>query len=277
MDSFYRQRRLAEGYPDLPKLAHEKFSAMIEKRKDDLERIENLLGYLNRLIDVSCGKKILVLGCGPKPQAIQIFLEKNYDVIGVEPVSLHVQSANEYLGSLNAVLEGAAEQIPLPDASQDVIFFESVLEHVDSPDQAIKEIFRVLRPGGIAYITTTNRYKFSLTGDNGEFDVPFYNWLPRLVKECIVFHQLHYKPSLAGYTERPAVHWWSYSDLCDLGRRAGFGKFYSLLDLVRPDDPNITKSALRRFILPKLQRSPWLRALALTQLSGEIIMFKRLD
>jgi len=35
--------------------------------------------------------------------------------------------------------------------------------------------------GGIAYITTTNRLRFSLRGDNGEYNVRFFNWLPRVV------------------------------------------------------------------------------------------------
>ena len=129
---------------------------------------------------------------------------------------------------------GAAEAIPLADASQDVVFFENVLEHVDSPRLSLTEIFRVLKPGGIAYVTTTNRLRFSLVGRNDEYRVPFYNWAPKLVKESYVFLHLHYRPELANFTERPAVHWFSYADLCALGRDVGFSSFYSPLDCRRP-------------------------------------------
>ena len=99
---------------------------------------------------------------------------------------------------------------------------EHVLEHADSPRQSLAEIYRVLIPGGVAYIATSNRYHFSPIGYNGEFNVPFYNWFPDALKEAFVHHHLHFKPSLANYTPRPAVHWFCYSDLCRVGRDAGF-------------------------------------------------------
>jgi ubiquinone/menaquinone biosynthesis C-methylase UbiE len=198
-----------------------------------------------------------------------------HHAVGVEPVTSFVEAAREYLGDASAVLQGTAERIPLDDESQHLVFLESVMEHVDSPTQSLQEAHRVLAAGGIAYVVTTNRFLFRPTGKNGEFNARFYNWYPRLVKECYVFHHLHYKPSLANYTERPAVHWYSYSDLCRLGREVGFGQFYSILDLVRPEDAAIAKSRFRRLVLRQLQRFPWLRALALTQLGGTVVMLKR--
>jgi len=48
---------------------------------------------------------------------------------------------------------GSAEAIPLPDASVDSILSTQVLEHVPHPWIAIKEMARILKPGGIAVIT----------------------------------------------------------------------------------------------------------------------------
>ena len=45
-------------------------------------------------------------------------------------------------------------KIPVPDQSFDVIICTEVLEHVIRPDLGIAEISRILKPGGIAYITT---------------------------------------------------------------------------------------------------------------------------
>ena len=47
-----------------------------------------------------------------------------------------------------------------------------------------------------------------------------------------MFQMLHYEPQLANYNARPAVHWFSFPDLCRLGREAGFAQFYSPLDLI---------------------------------------------
>jgi ubiquinone/menaquinone biosynthesis C-methylase UbiE len=53
------------------------------------------------------------------------------------------------LGLANVdVLEGNAEAIPLPDASIDVVTTNGVINLVPGKDAAIREMYRVLRPGG---------------------------------------------------------------------------------------------------------------------------------
>lgn len=48
---------------------------------------------------------------------------------------------------------GSAEDIPLPDNSVDSILCTQVFEHVARPHIAIKELFRVLKPGGKCLLT----------------------------------------------------------------------------------------------------------------------------
>ena len=45
-----------------------------------------------------------------------------------------------------------SQNIPLPDDSVDVILTQEVLEHVANPLVAMREISRVLRPGGTLYL-----------------------------------------------------------------------------------------------------------------------------
>jgi len=280
MRELYAARRLSEGYPDLERLAFERYAARQKARPDDTGRVEHLLELLNRLVDLQPPKRVVVVGCGPWPQPVKILLEKNYHVHGVEPVESFVSSAAEYLGAEDVVLQGAAEDIPLPDASQHLALFESVLEHVDSPSMSLSELYRVLAPGGVLFLTTTNRLRFSLVGRNGEYHVRYFNFLPPLVRESFVFRHLHYDPALANFTERPAVHWFSYSDLCRLGREAGFAKFYSPIDLMRPNDRPVGKASrfrafARSWLVRVVRRSAWVRALVLTQRGESIIMLKR--
>lgn len=270
----YSTRKLAEGYPDLDKIAHSTFNRTLAEQPADSD-LENRLTYLNRLIDIQMDTPILEIGCGPRPVTLKKLIDQGYNVLGVEPIRSFVESAGEYIGDSERVIQGEAESLPLPDQSFNVVVFEEVLEHVDSPRKSLEEIWRVLNPGGILYLTTTNRHRMKLNGYNGEYNVPFFNWFPRAVKESYVFQHLHYKPSLANGTTRPAVHWFSFADLCALGRDAGFAQFYSLIDLLRADDPAVRKSSLRKFMLRHLQHNAWLRAMALTQFGGSIVMLKR--
>jgi ubiquinone/menaquinone biosynthesis C-methylase UbiE len=272
----YSNRTLLHGYPNLEKLGHQWYVAEKQKQlHDDSEQVNKLVSYFRRLVDLGEGASVLVVGCGPQPTTVSVLLEQGFKAIGVEPVPSLVATAREYLGGAGDVRLGTAEDIPVEDEGQDVVILDSVFEHVDSPVKSLNEAYRVLRPGGVIMINTTNRHRFSLLGRNGEFNVPFYNWFPALLKECYVHHHLHYKPSLSNYSTRPAVHWYTYAELCKLGRDAGFSRFYSILDVLRPEDPGIMKSRLRRWLLPRLQRRPWLRALALTQVGGIIFMVKR--
>jgi ubiquinone/menaquinone biosynthesis C-methylase UbiE len=272
----YHERRLTDGYPELESISTEWFSNSLDQQvAGERERVEKLLAYFDRLIGIERVRRIAIIGCGPRPEAIRILDELGYDVVGIEPVESYIDAAYEFLGKSEAVVEGSAEDLPLETESQDVVLLESVLEHVESPIQSLREAFRVLAPGGIALIITTNKLEVSLLGSNAEFHVRFYNWLPAAVKEGYVHQHLHYRPQLANYTPRPAVHWFTFSRLCELGRTAGFAQFYSHVDLLQPDDPLLSGGRAKRAALRLVRASPWLRALALSQVGGLVLMWKR--
>ncbi len=89
-----------------------------------------------RLIDIGCGSK-------PYARMMQPFAT---DHIGVDHEgSLH--------GKDNVDLSGTAYDIPVPDASFDSAICTSVLEHLEEPELALRECFRVLRKGGCAIYT----------------------------------------------------------------------------------------------------------------------------
>lgn len=270
----YAQRRMAEGHPALADEHLETFLGILRERPDETPWIDRLLTYLDRVVNLQPPKDVLVVGCGPEPRPLKVLGDRGYRAIGVEPIPSFVAAAKAYLAMSGEVVRGWAEALPVPSSSCDLVLCESVLEHVDSPRAALSEMHRVLRPGGIAFISTTNRLRFSLRGENGEFNLRFFNWFPRLVRECYVFQHLHYDPRLANYTFRPAVHWFTFSGLCELGRDSGFTQFYSILDLLKQEDASVAGNWLRRLLLRPLQRNAWLRALALTQVGYAVVMLK---
>lgn len=268
----YTTRKLVDGYPDMEQLGVDYFQREQSTATSALRTVQRAA----RLIDLAGVAPIVVVGCGPKPESVRALLDAGFNAVGVEPVAGFVATARDYLGAAERVMAGAAERLPFAGGTQRLVVMESVLEHVDSPEQSLAEAYRVLAPGGVLYVSTTNRWRFSPTGGNGEFRVPFYNWFPALVQESYVFRHLHYEPRLANFTPRPAVHWFSYSDLCRLGRRVGFAHFYSFLDLIdERRDTSMAGSRLKRFIVRNAREHPWFRALLLTQAGNAIYMWKR--
>ncbi|HEX8263165.1 MAG TPA: class I SAM-dependent methyltransferase [Allosphingosinicella sp.] len=268
----YEGRKLAQAYPDLDAIATEHFAAT----PMGAGTIADTLEIIERLVDLpETSKSVAIVGCGPLPASLKAIQGLGYDAVGVEPVPGFVATAREFLGESGAqVVEGAAEKLPFEDESLAVVLLESVLEHVDSPSKSLAEAYRVLAPGGVAFIETSNRRRFHPLGKNGEYNLPFYNFYPKTVKEAIVHHHLHFNPKLANYSTRPAVHWFTYADLCARGREAGFHRFYARFDGWDTDDPS-AGSRLRRAILRMIKYSPFFRTLALLQYGGAVFMLKR--
>jgi ubiquinone/menaquinone biosynthesis C-methylase UbiE len=55
---------------------------------------------------------------------------------------------------------GEADSLPLEDRSVDYAFANMFLHHVDSPPEAIREMARILKPGGRLVITDLDRHDF---------------------------------------------------------------------------------------------------------------------
>ena len=85
--------------------------------------------------------RVLDVGSGIKPYAP--FFEPYVDAyIGVD------------LENPAADLEGSAEALPVEDGSFDLVVCTQVLEHVDHPGQAVRELYRVTSPGGRVLAST---------------------------------------------------------------------------------------------------------------------------
>ena len=70
---------------------------------------------------------------------------------------LGIQPLTEQIENLKLVVDDI-QNSQFPDQSFDLILCSEVLEHVPNPEAALKTLYRILRPGGIAIVTTPQRY-----------------------------------------------------------------------------------------------------------------------
>jgi SAM-dependent methyltransferase len=108
--------------------------------------------------------KVLDIGCGFGRHAFEaarrgasvVALDAGTDeVLGVAATFAAMVEAGELAGgSLHAnVVQGDAHKLPFPDATFDRVICSEVLEHIPDDVSAMRELNRVLRPGGTMAIT----------------------------------------------------------------------------------------------------------------------------
>lgn len=108
------------------------------------------------------GDKVLDLGCGEGRHVIGFYVEEDVHAIGVDLGFHDLQTAAKkfepfaepqnarkqfHLACTNAL------QLPFADASFDKVVCSEVLEHIPDYAGALREIERVLKPGGVAAIS----------------------------------------------------------------------------------------------------------------------------
>lgn len=98
--------------------------------------------------------KVADLGCGPGVM-VDAVLSRGGTFVGLDYSSEMVKEANELFAGRPGVSfqQGDIEQLPLPSDEFDQVLCMAVLEYLDSPHRALREIHRILRPGGTAIIT----------------------------------------------------------------------------------------------------------------------------
>jgi SAM-dependent methyltransferase len=90
-------------------------------------------------------RNVLDLGAGTGKLTVRL-VERGLDVIAVDPIPEMLEVLSRSLPDTPALL-GSAEDIPLPDDSVDSVLVAQAWHWFD-PERAIKEVARVLRPGG---------------------------------------------------------------------------------------------------------------------------------
>ncbi|MER7454199.1 class I SAM-dependent methyltransferase [Nocardia beijingensis] len=106
---------------------------------------------LARLAHPGTDADVIDVGCGPGDFA-RLLARRAGQVVGVDPAPQMIDYATARSRDLpNCRFEvGAAQSLPLPDASADLVVSTFAMHHIDAAQRpaAVAQMFRVLRPGG---------------------------------------------------------------------------------------------------------------------------------
>jgi len=178
--------------------------------------------------------------------------------LGVEPWAPAIEQSKMLATELNVHIQnqqGVAEQIPYDSRSADIVLALSVMEHTTDMTQALRECYRVLKPGGVLWFSCAS----SVSPRQAEISHMFcFGWYPLTLKRKIMRWALESHPAWIGHTSTPAMQWISHRGGKKLLRQIGFEAVWDRWELRRLEE----HSGRPRLLLQIIKSSPIAKFLA---------------
>ncbi|MCM8595988.1 class I SAM-dependent methyltransferase [Accumulibacter sp.] len=167
--------------------------------------------------------EVVDIGCGAGTQC-RLWASLGHRVHGLDVNAPIIEVARQRAREAKLDIDfevGSATALPYADGSMDVSLLPELLEHVTDWETCLEEAVRVLRPGGLLYISTTNW----LCPIQEEFTLPLYSWYPGFLKRHYERLAVTTRPEITNHAKYPAVHWFSYYQLASWLEQRGFRCF----------------------------------------------------
>lgn len=142
------------------------------------------LPFLGPCLDLGCGDgsymQIMLGRLGRPTDPTNGSASKLY---GLDPQNKEISRAQK-LGIYDQLMVGFSNAIPLPDASVNMVFSNSVVEHIPDKEGTIREVARILKPGG--------RYVFSAPSEHFSDSLGLTRWLGKFWPNLINWKFKHH-------------------------------------------------------------------------------------
>jgi SAM-dependent methyltransferase len=209
---------------------------------------------LERFVRLAPGTRLLEVGVGTG-WLLVMCAHLGVEVAGVELHPAFAEHAREFGRAHDVDLDitvGDIADVELPADDYDVVVASSVFEHVRSYGAGFANVHRALRPGGLFYMYTTNKF----APRSGEYEFPLYGWMPfRLRKMLRVARQGHSVVESSGIDFNQFTYWGLKRHLDSLG----FERVMDQFDFVESDMLAVPTPG-KKLLLTASKRLPPVRA-----------------
>jgi 2-polyprenyl-3-methyl-5-hydroxy-6-metoxy-1,4-benzoquinol methylase len=160
------------------------------------------------------------IGCGAGTQS-RLWAQLGHHVHGLDVNAPLIEVARQRAEDEHLDIEfavGSATELPYADKMMDVSLLPELLEHVVDWESVLNEAARILKPGGLLFLSTTNW----LCPKQDEFELPLYSWYPGFVKRKYEHLAVTTRPEIVNHAKYPAVNWFSFYSLSRYLGQRGF-------------------------------------------------------
>lgn len=142
---------MAERKLDL-RQRYDETAGFYDRRYEDIQRtkyrtvVKNLPGGKKRILDLGCGTGMFINELSTRAKF----------VVGVD-ASLEMLKVAKGRAGKAALVQADADALPFADGSFDAVVSVTLLQNMPDPKATVREVARVLRPGGVAILTVLKR------------------------------------------------------------------------------------------------------------------------
>jgi 2-polyprenyl-6-hydroxyphenyl methylase/3-demethylubiquinone-9 3-methyltransferase len=236
-------------------LAYYAAESLTPRTRERFQSIQNLILRIQQHRWAGRTLSIADIGCGAGTQSL-LWAELGHRVHGLDVNQPLLDLARQRAAQKELEVEfvlGSAVKLPWPDNSMDACISVELLEHVADWRACLREFTRIVRPGGVLYLTTTNK----LCPVQQEFTLPAYSWYPSVIKRHCERLATTTKPQWANYAKYPATNWFTFYHLARVLDEHGFDSM-DRFDLIDTSFRSSTQKAL----ITAIRRIPLMRLVA---------------
>jgi SAM-dependent methyltransferase len=211
------------------------------------------------------GGRFLDCGCGSGGYVLALVEQMGVDAYGIEFDEIKVTSGRAKRTLEDRIVRGDLQALDFPAGSWDYAMLNEVLEHVPDDRRALAEIHRILKPNGLLFIFSPNRWfpfethgvRMKRSGRQVPHWVPFIPYIPVRCGRILFDYW--------------ARNYWQ-DELANLAERSGFSMIersfvWLTFENISGRQPGLIKAAspLLRMISNQLEELPFVKRFGVSQ------------